>query len=113
MSEVPKVESGIKNTAGTICTPLRTNKYRGVTYSVDGASERSFKKIKFLEFEEEEENNSPTDFDDDGFDNTDLFCDEDDEEDYVLCSGCDENLFAHLGQLCSHMISTNCVIKNN
>ena len=35
MSEVKKrkVESEIKNIAGTICTPLRMNKYRGVTYS--------------------------------------------------------------------------------
>ena len=28
-----KIESEIKNTPGTICTPLRTNKYRRVTYS--------------------------------------------------------------------------------
>ena len=28
-----KVESDIKNTAGTICTSLRTNKHSGVTYS--------------------------------------------------------------------------------
>ena len=33
MSEVTKKESEIKNIPGTICAPLRTNKYREVTYS--------------------------------------------------------------------------------
>ena len=48
------------------------------------------------EFEEEEENNVPDD--DDNYDNTDLFCEEDHEEDYDLRSGCDEKPIAHLVQ---------------
>ena len=59
------------------------------------------------EFEEEEENIAPDD--DDNYDNTDLFCEEDHEEDYDLCSGCDEKPIAHLVQPCGHMICTNCV----
>ena len=67
-----------------------------------------------MELEVEDENNAPIDIDDDdNYDNTDLFCEEDDEEDYDLCSGCDENLFAYLVQPCGHMICTNCVKKNN
>ena len=43
---------------------------------VGRATERSFIKIKLLEFEDEEENNVPIDInDDDGiYDNNDLFC---------------------------------------
>ena len=51
----------------------------GLFIRVDGAAERSFRKIELLEFEEEEENNSPIDIDDDVNYNTDLFCEEDDE----------------------------------
>ena len=43
-----KVESESKNTPGTICTPPRTKKDRGATYS----REKSFRKIELLEFEE-------------------------------------------------------------
>ena len=82
--------------------------------SVGGATEKSFRKIELLELEGEEEKNTPTDIDyDHKFDRTDLFCEEDDEKDYDLCSGCDENRSAHLNQPCGHMISTNCVKKNN
>ena len=82
---------------------------------VCGATERSFRKIELLkEFKEEEENNAPNVIDDDNnFDNKDLFCEEEDEEDYDLCSGCDENPNAHLVQPCGHMICVNCVEKNN
>ena len=82
---------------------------------VGGATERSFRKMELLkEFEEEEENNALDDIDDDGnYYNTDLFCEEGREEDYDLCSGCDEKPFAHLVQPCGHMICTNCVQKNN
>ena len=82
---------------------------------VGGATERSFRKLESLkEFEEEEENNAPDDIgDDDNYDNTDLFCEEDHEEDYDLCSGCDEKPIAHLVQPCGHKICTNCVQKNN
>ena len=82
---------------------------------VGGATERSFRKIELLkEFEEEEENNAPDDIDDhDIYDSTDLFCEEDHEEDYDLCSGCDEKPIAQLVQPCGHMICTNCVQKNN
>ena len=70
--------------------------------------------MELLEFEEEEENIAPIDIDDDhNYDNTDLFCEEDDEEDYDLCSGCDGNPFAHLIQPCAHMICTSCVRTNN
>ena len=66
-----------------------------------------------LEFEEEEENNAPLDIDvDDNYDINDQFWEEDDEEGYNLCLGCDENPFAHLVQPCGHMICTNCVKKN-
>ena len=69
--------------------------------------------MELLQFEEEEENNAPIDIDyDDNYDDTDLFCEEDDEEKSDLCSGCDENLFAHLVQPCGHMICINCVKKN-
>ena len=86
----------------------------GLLNRVGGATESSFRKMDLLEFEEEEENNARIDIDvDDNFDNTDLFCEEDDEEGYVLCSSCDENPFAHLVQQCGQMICTNCVKKNN
>ena len=51
---------------------------------VGGATERSFRKVELLKkFEEEEEENAPGDFDDDNnYDNTDLFCEEDHEKDY-------------------------------
>ena len=82
---------------------------------VGGATERSFRKMELLkEFEEEEENNAPDDInDDDNYGSTDLFCEEDHDEDYDLCSGCDEKPIAHLVQPCGHMICTNCVQKNN
>ena len=84
-------------------------------FRVSGANERSFRKMELLkEFEEEEETNAPDDIDDvDDCDNTDLFCEEDHEEDYDLCSGCFEKPIAHLVQPCGHMICTNCVQKNN
>ena len=70
--------------------------------------------MELLKFEEEGENNAPNDIDDDdNFDNTDLFCEEDDEEDKDLCSNCDENPIAHLVQPCGHMICTNTVKRNN
>ena len=88
-----KVEKDIKNTPGTICTPLGTNKYYGVKYSRRWATERSFRKMELLDFEG---NFATIDIDDDdNYDNTDVFCEEDDEEDYDLFSGCDENSFAH------------------
>ena len=70
--------------------------------------------MELLDFEEEKENNAPIDIDDDddNSDNTDLFCQEDDEN-YDLCSGCVENPFAHLVQQCGHMICTNCFHKRN
>ena len=86
----------------------------GLLIRVGGATERSFRKIELLEFEEEEENNAPIDFDyDNNYDNTDLFCEEDDDEDYDLCSGCDENPLGQLVQPCRRMICSNCVKKNN
>ena len=50
---------------------------------VGGATERSFRKIELVkEVEEEEENNAPDDIDDDdSYDSTDLFREEDHEED--------------------------------
>ena len=81
---------------------------------VGGATEKSFRKMKLLEFREEEENNAPIDIDDDdSYDNTDLFCEEEDEEDNDLCSSCNENPIAHLIQPSGHMICTICVKKNN
>ena len=69
--------------------------------------------MELLEFEEEE-NIAPIDVDDDdNYDHTDLFCEEDNEEDYNLCSNCDENPIAHLVQPCGHVISTDCFNKNN
>ena len=38
-------------------------------------------------------------------------CEEDDEEDYDLCSGCDEKPIAHLVQPRGHMLCVNCVKK--
>ena len=70
--------------------------------------------MKLLAFEEEEENCAPIAIDDDDkYDNTDLFCEEDDEEDNDLCSGCDENPMVHLVQTCGFTVCTNCVKKNN
>ena len=41
--------------------------------------------MELLEFEKDEENNAQIDFDDeDKYDNSDLLCEEDDEEDYDL-----------------------------
>ena len=81
----PKSQNNVsehKNTAGTSCTPLRMIKYHGVTYSRRWATEKSFKKMELMYFEKEEENNAPIDIDDDDiYDNTDLFYEEDDEED--------------------------------
>ena len=59
---------------------------------VGGATERSFRKMELLKkAEEEEENNAPDDVaDDNNYDKSDLFCEEVDEEDYGLCSGCGE-----------------------
>ena len=66
--------------------------------------------MELLEFEEEEENNAPIDFHDDGFyDNTDQFCEDDDALVYDFCSRCDENPIAYLGQACDFLICTNCV----
>ena len=65
------------------------------------------------EFEEEKENNAADDLDDDDFyDSSNLFCEEVDEEEYDLCSGCYEKPIAHLVQTCGHMICATCV-KNN
>ena len=70
--------------------------------------------MELLEFEKEEENNAPIDIDDDDkYDNSDLFCEEDDNEDFHLSSGCGENPFAHFFQSCEQMICTNCVKRNN
>ena len=75
-----------------------------------GATERSFRKMELLGFEEGEENNAPIDFDDgDDYDDEE----EDDEEDNDLYSGCYENPIAKLLQPCGHMIFPNCVKKNN
>ena len=110
-----KVGSEIKNTPGSFCTPLRTTNYRGVPYSPRVLLikiERFSRKMEVLEFEEEEENIAPSDFDDDdNHDNTDLFCEEDDEEDCDLCSACGENPFAYLVQPCGHLICTKCLKK--
>ena len=82
----------------------------GLLIRVGEATERSFRKMELLEFEDEEENNAAIDLDyDDNYDGTDLFCEEDDEKYYNLCSSCDENTFAHVVQACEHMICTNCV----
>ena len=87
--ETWKVESEIKNAAGTICTTPRTNKYRAVTYWRRwghqrrwGTTEKSFRKMELLEFEEQGENNARfhIDDDDDNYDKTDLFREEDDED---------------------------------
>ena len=81
---------------------------------VGEVTEKSFRKMELLEFGEDEKNTAAIDNDDDdNFDNTDLFCVEDDKEEYDLCSGCGENLIAHIVQPCGHMICTNCVKKNN
>ena len=86
----------------------------GLLIRVGGATERSFRKTELLEFEKKEENNAQIDFDDeDKYDNSDLLCEEDDEEDYDLFSGCDKNPIAHFVQPCGHIICINCVKKNN
>ena len=69
----------------------------GLLIRVGGATERSFRKMELLKFEEEEENNAAIDNgNDDNCDNSDLFCEDDDDEDCDLCSGCHENPSAHL-----------------
>ena len=60
MSEITKVVSEIKNSAGTMCTPLRTDKQRGVTYSRQWGHRVVFRKMELFEFEKEEENNAPS-----------------------------------------------------
>ena len=68
------------------------NNTREFLIGVGGATERSFRKIELLkEFVEEEENYAPDDVaDDNNYDNSDVFCEEVDKEDYDLCSSCDE-----------------------
>ena len=71
--------------------------------------------MELLEFTEEEKNvaiDIVVDDDDDD-DNTDLFCEEDVDEDYVSCPDCGENNFAHFFEPCRRMIYTNCVKNNN
>ena len=86
----------------------------GLLTRVSGATETSFGKMELLEYGEEE-SNAPTDIDDDDvkYEYTDLFCEDDDEEDYDLCSSYVENPFAHLVQARGHIICINCVKKNN
>ena len=68
--------------------------------------------MKLLKEFEEEEKNAPDDVaDDNNYDNKDVFCEEVDEEDYDLCSGCDEKPIANLVQPGRRMICTNCVQK--
>ena len=82
---------------------------------VGGATERYFGKMEVLKkFEGEEKNNAPDDVDgDDSHNNRDLFCEEVDEEDYDLCSGCNEKPIAHLLQPWGHTICSNCVTNKN
>ena len=49
---------------------------------------------------------------DKNYDNNDLFS-EGDDEDYDLCSGCNEKHIAHLVHPCGHMVCVNCVEINN
>ena len=90
------------------------NKKRGVTYLRRWATARSFRNMEMLEFEKEEENNAPIYIDiADFYDNTDLFCEDDDKEDIDFWLSCDRNPIAHLVQPCEQMICTNCAKKNN
>ena len=52
--------------------------------------------MELLEFGEEEENIAHTYIDEENYDNTTVFCDQDDEKYYNLCSSFDENSFAQL-----------------
>ena len=85
----------------------------GLLFSVAEAIETSFRMMKLLEFEEEEEIFAAIDIDnDDNYDNTDVFCEEDDtEENYDFCPSCQWNPIVHLLQQCGHMICINCVKK--
>ena len=86
----------------------------GLLLGVGQATERSFGKMELSEFELEEKNDAPIDIDDDDkYDDTDLFNEEDNEEDYDLCPGSDENTFVHLVQTCGHVNCTNCLKRNN
>ena len=86
----------------------------GLLVHGSGATERTFRRMELLEFEEEEKNNAPIDIvDDDNYDDADLFFETDDEQEYDLCSSCHESLIAHLVQPFGHMVCTNGVKKNN
>ena len=89
---------------------------RGYLFATVGPPRGLPEKWKLLEFEEEEESNdnAPIYIDDgDNYDETDLFCEEDDEKDNDLCARSDENPIAHLVQPFGHLICPNCVKKNN
>ena len=110
-SKSRKVERENKTLQVQLAYLLEQLNTAGLFFGVGGAAERSFRELELLEFEEEEENSSPIEVDDDVKYNTDLFCQENDEKDYELCSRCDESPFAHLVQLCGHTICTNCQEK--
>ena len=62
----------------------------------------------------EQDNNAPDDVvDDDNYFISDLCFEEVDENDYDLCSGCDEKPIPHLFQPCGYIICTNCIKKTN
>ena len=95
----------------------RTNT-EALLVGVGGATERSFRKIELLEIEEEEEEEENfaaicNDDVDDNYDNTDIFCEQDGEEDYDLCSGCDENSYCPPCATMRAYDFTNCVKKSN
>ena len=84
MPEVTKTWEQMKTLQVQIAHLSERINTAGLLIHVSGANERSFRKMEMLEFEEEEESNAPIDIDDDDiYDNTDLFCEEDDGKDSI------------------------------
>ena len=91
------------------------NKYRRVPYWRRWGHREALNKMELLtQSEGEEENVASDDVDgDENYDSRYLFCKEVEEEEYDLCSGCDEKLFAHFVQPCGHMICADFVKISN
>ena len=70
---------------------------------VSRANEKSFHKLETLDDKDQDENEDPTESGDDN-----LECSEDDEENYDMCAGCDQNNICFLVQPCGHMLCFYC-----
>ena len=84
----------------------------GLIIRVVGATERSLRKMEWLELKENEENIAPIDTDDDDeYDNTDPFVSRMLKKITIFCSVFDESPIVRFVQPCGHTFCTYCVEK--